>query len=143
MKRCLADVNVFLALLVEDHEHHPTAMSWFNRLEPGEVHLCRFVQLGLVRLMGNRTVMGGKAVSASVAWDLIAGLMEDERVELAAEPALIDTVLPKMFRYSVPTNKLVSDGYLAAFAIAASLRLVTFDNGFEQFHGIDLQRLHA
>jgi toxin-antitoxin system PIN domain toxin len=139
MKRCLADVNVFFPLLVEDHEHHPKAMYWFDSLEPGEAHLCRFVQLGLVRLMGNRTVMGGKAISASAAWDLIVGLMEDERVEFAAEPALIDTVLPKMFRYSEPTNRLVSDAYLAAFSIAAQMRLVTFDKGFEQFREIDLQ----
>ena len=91
--------------------------------------------------MGNRAVMGGKAISASAAWDRTVELMEDERIEFVTEPALIDTLIPKMYHYPVPTQKLVSDGYVAAFAIAVSLRLVTFDKGFEQFSGLDLQLL--
>jgi predicted nucleic acid-binding protein len=43
--------------------------------------------------------------------------------------------------YPVPTNKFVADAYLAAFAIAASMRLTTFDSGFEQFRGLELQLL--
>jgi hypothetical protein len=44
-------------------------------------------------------------------------------------------------RYSVPANKLVGDAYLAAFSIAAQMRLATIDKGFEQFRGVDLQLL--
>jgi toxin-antitoxin system PIN domain toxin len=141
MKRCLADVNVLLPLLVRHHEHNESALRWFDGLEAGEAVLCRFVQLALIRLLGNRTVIGKYAVSASAAWDLIAELMEDERLEFAAEPALIDTAFPKLLKYPVPTNKLVSDAYLAAFSIAAQMRLTTFDKGLEQFRGVDFQRL--
>jgi toxin-antitoxin system PIN domain toxin len=141
MKRCLADVNVLLALLVRHHEHNEAAAQWFDNLEAGEAILCRFVQLALIRLLGSRTVMGKYAVSALAAWNLIAELMEDERLEFAAESALIDTVLPKLLRYPVPTHKLVSDAYLAAFSLAAQMRLVTFDKGCEQFRGVDLQLL--
>ena len=141
MKRCLADVNVLLPLMVRHHEHNQTVLRWFDSLEAGEAVLCRFVQLALIRLLGNRTVMGKYAVSALAAWDLIAELMEDERLEFATEPALIDTALPKLLRYPVPTNKLVSDAYLAAFSMAGQMRLVTFDKGFEQFRGADLQIL--
>lgn len=141
MKRCLADVNVLLPLLVRHHEHHELALRWFDGLAPGEAILCRFVQLALVRLLGNRTIMGKYAVSASAAWDLIAELIEDERLEFAAESPLVDAVFPKLLRYAAPTNKLVGDAYLAAFSIAGQMRLTTVDQGFEQFRGVDLQLL--
>jgi hypothetical protein len=141
MKRCLADVNVLLALLVRHHAHHDLALRWFDGLAPGEAVLCRFVQLALVRLLGNRTIMGNYAVSASAAWDLIADLMEDERLEFMAEPPLVDAVFPKLLRYATPTNKLVGDAYLAAFSIAGEMGLTTVDKGFEQFRDVDLRLL--
>jgi len=139
MKPCLADVNVLMALLVRHHRHHETAVRWFDGLAAGEAILCRYVQLALIRLLGNRTIMAEYAVSASVAWSLIEELMGDERMEFAPEPAFVDSVLPKLFRYSVPANKLVGDAYLAAFAIAGQMRLATFDRGFEQFDAVDLE----
>ena len=141
MKPCLADVNVLFALLVRHHEHHKTALRWFDNLVAGEAALCRFVQLALVRLLCNRTVMGEYAVSASAAWHLILELTDDERLEFAVEPAHFDPVFPEMLKYTVPTNKLVADAYLAAFSIAAKIRLVTFDKGFSQFRGVDLELL--
>jgi hypothetical protein len=141
MKQCLADVNVLLPLLVRHHEHHEIALRWFEGLHAGEAVLCRFVQLALIRLLGNRTIMREFVLSAAAAWQLIEDLMEDERLEFAAEPAPLDSAFPRLLTYSVPTNKLVSDAYLAAFAIAGTLRLATFDSGFEQFRGLDLELL--
>jgi uncharacterized protein len=141
MKPCLADVCVLLPLLVRHHEHHDLALDWFDGLAAGEAVLCRFVQLALVRLLANRTIMGEYVLSASAAWDLIAKLMEDERMDFAAEPALISTVLPKLLRYPAPTNKLVGDAYLAAFSIAGQMRLATVDAGFTQFRDVDLHLL--
>ncbi len=142
MKRCLADVNVLLPLLVRHHEHHELALRWFEALMPEEAVLCRVVQLALVRLLGNRTIMGEYAVSASTAWDLIAELAEDERIEFAPEPLLVDTVFPQLLKYRAPTNKLVGDAFLAAFSIAGQMRLTTVDKGFEQFRDVDLQLLN-
>ena len=141
MKPCLADVNVLLPLLVRHHEHHEMVLRWFDGLAAGEAVLCRFVQLALVRLLGNRTIMADYVISAATAWDLIAELMEDERMEFAAEPALLDTILPKLLRYPAPANKLVGDAYLAAFSIAGQMRLTTVDQGFGQFRGVDLKLL--
>ena len=141
MKPCLADVNVLLPLLVRHHEHHQLTLRWFEGLGAGEVLLCRMVQLALVRLLGNRTIMGKYAVSAPVAWGLITELLEDERLEFVAEPAKFDAEYPKLLRYPVPTSKLVGDAYLAAFSIAGQLRLTTVDKGFQQFRGVDLELL--
>ena len=143
MKQCLVDVNVLLALIVARHQHHSLAREWFDRLSAGDAALCRFVQLALIRLLGNRTVMGDDAVSAAVAWGIIAELLADERIDFIAEPPLIDSILPELFRYPTPTNKLVSDAYLASFAMAASLRMVTMDRGFRQFEGLKVDLLPA
>ena len=143
MKPCLADVNVWLALLAARHVHHHAAREWFDTLAAGEGGICRFVQLALIRLLGNHAVMGADAVSAAAAWDVIARLLEDERVEMLAEPPGIDAILHELFRYPVPTSKLVGDAWLAAFAISAGRTIVTVDRGFQQFRGLKLKLLDA
>jgi predicted nucleic acid-binding protein len=113
----------------------------FDGLEVGEAGLCRIVQLALVRLLGNPSIMGVHAVSASAAWNLIESLVEDERVDFIPELLRVDSVLPNLLNYEIPTGKLVTDAYLAAFAITASRRLVTLDRGFRQFRGLDVDLL--
>jgi toxin-antitoxin system PIN domain toxin len=137
-RACLADVNVLLALLVTHHEHHKVAFKWFDRLGAGEAGLCRWVQLALVRLLGNRHIMGEYATSALEAWALTEELQQDERVYFLAEPAAAHTIFPSLLHYSVPTVKLVGDAWLAAQAVAARTRLVTLDSGFRQFKGLDV-----
>jgi len=141
MQRCLVDVNLLLPLVVRHHEHHRAALRWFDNLAPGEALICRFVQLAFIRLLGNRHVMADHAISAASAWSLLEELMEDERMELVPEPARLAVEFPKLLRYPTPANKLVADAYLAAFSLSAEIRLTTFDAGFQQFRGIDLELL--
>jgi toxin-antitoxin system PIN domain toxin len=141
MKPCLGDVNVFLALLVSHHDHHNLAREWFDDLSAGEAGLCRIVQLSLVRLLGNRSVMGPYTVPAGKAWATIQELLEDERVEFVAESDGLDYAFPLLLNYPMPTPKLVADAYLAAFAISARRRLVTLDAGFRQFSRLDFRVL--
>lgn len=142
MKRCLADVNVLLALLVRHHEHHKLARKWFESLAAGEVGLCRFVQLALIRLLGNSSIMGEYAVAAGAAWRLIDELLQDERLDFIAEPREFESIFPTLLNHPIPTGKLVGDAYLAAFSIASPCRLVTLDRGFRQFSGLEVELLH-
>ena len=132
-------MNVLLALVVRHHEHHETALHWFDRRDRGEIVLCRFVQVALMRLLANRTIMAAHAPSAASAWLLIEQLLADERLEFVHEPPTLDSVLPSLLRHREPTGKLVGDAYLAAPAIAGSMRVSTFDAGFEQFRGLDVE----
>jgi predicted nucleic acid-binding protein len=43
----------------------------------------------------------------------------------------------------MPASKAVNDAYLAASAIAANRRLVTFDAGFRNFKSLDLALLET
>jgi toxin-antitoxin system PIN domain toxin len=141
MRCSLVDVNVWLSLLVRRHEHHNTARRWYEALESAEAGLCRFVQLGVIRLLGNQAILGRDALSAPAAWNLMQELLEDERVEFVPEPPDIDSFLPPLLRYPVPTGKLVSDAYLAAFALSSSRRLTTLDAGYRQFRGLEVEIL--
>ncbi len=141
MKPCLVDVNVWLALLAARHVRHEAADRWFAALGVGEAGMCRIVQLAVIRLLGNCTVMGADSLPPVAAWTTVSQLMEDERVEFVTEPSGIDSILPAFFRDPVPTGKLVGDAYLAAFAISASRKIVTTDRGFRQFRGLEVDLL--
>ena len=141
MKQCLVDVNVLLALLVRQHQHHQLTRRWFDTLIRREAALCRMVHLALVRLLGNTALMGTTALSAAAAWGVVNELLEDERVEFIIEPQDLDSIMPSLLRYPIPTGKLVGDAYLAAFAIASSRRLVTLDRAFSQFRGLEVDLL--
>ncbi len=141
MKRCLADVNLLLPLLARAHPHHRAALGWFDGLQAGEAAACRLAQLAVVRLLGNPSVMGTRAMTAFSAWKLVGELLEDERMDFVPEPEPLETILPRLLRYAVPANKLVNDAYLAAFSIAGNMRLATFDTGFRQFPEVDLDLL--
>jgi len=143
MRRSLVDVNVWLSLLVPRHQHHRIARKWYDAIEHSEAGFCRFVQLGLIRLLGNRTIMGSDVVSAAAAWGFIEELLADERVEFVPEPPDLDQFFPALLRYPVPTGKLVSDAYLAAFANSRPCRLITLDTGYRQFRGLEIELLGA
>ncbi len=123
MKPCLADVNVLLALLVRQHEHHNIALQWFDRLAADEAGLCRFVQLALIRLLGNSRIMGDDAVPSGTAWRLIGELLQDERIAFIPEPAGLDSTLPPL----LAAGKSMADAYVAAFATASARSVVTLD----------------
>jgi predicted nucleic acid-binding protein len=102
------------------------------------------VQLGLIRLLGNASIMGRYRLSARVAWDLIEDeVLRDERFDFVAEPAGLTEVFPTLLKYRVPTPKLVSDAYLAAFAVASQRRVVTLDAGFAQLREVDVRVLRS
>jgi hypothetical protein len=73
----------------------------------GEAGLCRFVPLGLTRLLATRTIMDHHALSARAAWTTIETLLEDERLEFLVEPEGIDAIVPRLLPYSMPAGKLL------------------------------------
>ena len=141
MKRCLADANVFLALLAKNHRHYEGTLRWFDALEPGQAVLCRYVQLAVVRLLANKSVMGTDVVDPGTAWQLIQELCEDERVTFVPEPHQIESTMVSMLNMAQGASNIVTDAYLAAFAITGAMRITTMDRGFRQFRGLDLELL--
>lgn len=138
----LVDVNVWIALLAEDHAFHQQALDWYQEVEVGQAALCRLVQLSVVRLLGNPKVVGNP-IPASEAWQATEALLHDQRVDCIPEPLDIGQIIPTLLRHRVPTPKLVMDVYLAAFAISTRRRFVTWDHGFTQFEKLEVQLLDS
>jgi uncharacterized protein len=122
------DVNVWLALVVAGHEHHGSALRWYESTSP-HTHLffCRITQLGLLRLLTTDAVMGNGVMDQVEAWQTYDYLLQDERVTLRNEPAEVESIFREITRLRHPSPKDWGDSYLVGFADAAGFSLVTFD----------------
>ena len=124
------DINVWVALTYEGHAHHRKAATWFVTLRPDvSLVFCRLTQLGLLRLLTTKAVMGDEVMTQPHAWAAYDRWLQDPRVELADEPAEIEARFRVLTRLRQPATKDWADSYLAAFATVGQLTLVTFDRG--------------
>ena len=126
------DINVWVALTHAAHVHHGLARDWFTDLPAGaRFSFCRLTQLGLLRLLTAAAVMGDDEVlSQKEAWAVYDRWIEDRRVTMVDEPPLLERRFRALTRSRQASPKAWADAYLAAFADAAQLTLVTFDRGF-------------
>ena len=127
------DINVWVALTYDRHVHHVIARGWFEGLEPtARLFFCRLTQLGLLRLLSAEAVMGPDQVqSQQEAWKTYDRWLEDERVELLDEPGGLEAHFRGLTRSAHAAPKDWADSYLAAFALASRLTVVTFDRAFQ------------
>ncbi|MCC7087069.1 MAG: PIN domain-containing protein [Pirellulales bacterium] len=129
----LLDVNVWVALVFDHHDHHAPALSWVQTVGDETLAFCRMTQQGLLRLATNERVLREHAVTLKEAWALYDRIAADFRVSLAPEPTGLEREWRRLTQTNRPSTHLWNDAYLAAFATCAGLEIVTFDRGFEQF----------
>lgn len=135
----LLDVNVWLALVDENHVHHATAVAYWQSQAQDTMAFCRISLLGFLRLATRKGVLG-RTLTPEEAWAIVHRYLAEPGVVLLDEPAGIDEVFLRWISEpGFPTNHW-TDAYLAAFAIASGCRLVSFDAGFDRYPG--LERLH-
>jgi toxin-antitoxin system PIN domain toxin len=144
MKSYFPDVNVWIALAYEGHQHHASATAWFAKLNGGAVYFCRFTQLGLLRLLTHPSVMQEDVRSQTEAWLAYDSFLQDERVSFhnEADPEPIESAFRKLTSSSRSLSQQWPDAYLAAFARVAGLTLVTFDRGLRQMAAGNAVLLH-
>lgn len=139
--RTLCDVNFLLAICYQRHIHHPVALAWLDVQDEQSMIICRNTQLALLRLLSNPVVMGENVCSLTQAWSIYDALQADERFDFASEHEGLEVFLREFTAGGTISPKFWQDAYLAAFARAAKMRLVTFDQGFKQFQGLKLMLL--
>jgi toxin-antitoxin system PIN domain toxin len=144
MKSYFPDVNVWVALAYEGHQHHTSARAWFAQLNGGAVYFCRLTQLGLVRLLTHPTVMQEDVRSQSEAWRTYDSFFQDERIlfQAEAEAEQIESIFRRLTSGGHSSSQQWPDAYLAAFARVAGLTLVTFDRGLRQMAAANTILLH-
>jgi toxin-antitoxin system PIN domain toxin len=120
-----------VALTHAGHVHHQVARDWFESLDGDERFcFCRFTQLGLLRLLTAEAVTGDEVLRQVEAWSVYDRWMEDTRVRFVEEPPGIELRFRARTRSRQAAPKAWADAYLAAFAEASQMTLVTFDQAF-------------
>ncbi len=132
----LPDVNVWLALSFQRHEHHSTATNWFDAVPEASCAFCRLTQQGFLRLATNPKAFGKDTATLENAWQMYDDFRADPRVVFCEEPDDLEIFWRKHTKRRSFSPKLWSDAYLAAFAAGAAFELVTFDRGIAVYKGI-------
>ena len=125
------DVNVWIAMYSPGHRHYPAAMDWFNRSDGNRIAFCRITQMGFLRLLTNRHVMGTNVLTPIRAWQAFDELLGNARIFFMDEPRDLGEWRTMMHRPGTGSNGW-TDAYLAAFAIGSDFTLVSFDAGFKR-----------
>ncbi|MCA9128998.1 MAG: PIN domain-containing protein [Planctomycetales bacterium] len=133
MKNYLPDVNVWIALTFDAHSHHQTARVWLEANGAGSIGFCRTTQQGFLRIATNRKAMGDDVITLPQAWQAYDALQQDARIEFFDEPLNVESYWRSFTANENFSPKIWTDAYLAAFACAADLNLVTFDRGFGRY----------
>lgn len=111
--------------------HHEVANDWYRSLAADvRFCFCRFTQLGLLRLLTAEAVMREDVRSQAEAWRVYDSWITHGAAELLEEPPGLEPRFRALTRSRHTAPKAWADAYLAAFAQAAQVTLVTFDTGF-------------
>jgi len=122
----LLDSNVWVAAFHADHADHDAARRWVDDMDD-DLAFCRATQMAVLRHLSNPAVLGKDAVTRSRSWEIVLTLQADPRVHVLQEPV---GLVPLWMTYSKRDDRSHhrwTDDYLAAFAQAGDLELVTLD----------------
>ena len=137
----LPDLNVWLALASPTHQHHSSAVAYWEEQASQQVLFCTVTALGLVRLVMQSKLMGDAALTATEASALLDQLVQLPGVSHAQPPNEGWDVFHRLMRQADLPPRLCTDAHLAALAITNQWRLVSFDRDFQSFPGLNLLQL--
>ena len=138
----LADTNFLIALLHARHAHSERAVAWLaSHEESGSLLLCRVAQMGALRILTNPAWLKEDVLPAAAIWDALDLLLSDSRFSQVQEPARLEEEWRLLTQPFAVGRCAETDSYFAAFARAGGYRLLTFDRGFRQFEGLDVEIL--
>ena len=119
----LLDVNVLVALLVPEHEHHVLALTWFaSEAAAGGWATCTVTELGVIRVCAQ--LPGGKWSPEATA-DRLLMMTISNRGHMWWPGIVSPAVLPEV--RSAGTAKQVTDRYLLGLARRNGGQVITFD----------------
>lgn len=122
------DVNVWVALGMDGHAHHAAAKRWYETLpETGTLVFCRQTQLGLFRIFTTAAIMQKDVLTMQGCWRVFDLWVATGQVAWADEPLGLEELLRTLTVGVTVSPKIWMDAYLAAWAEAGNLTLVTFD----------------
>jgi toxin-antitoxin system PIN domain toxin len=132
----LLDVNVLVALLVPEHQHHDSAIEWFTTEGDQGWATCAVTELGVIRVCAQ--LPGGPWPPETTADRLL--LLSAASRDYEFWPDAIPPATMAEVRTAI-TAKQVTDRYLLGLARRHSGRVITFDGGLSAAGGNDVRCL--
>jgi uncharacterized protein len=143
----LLDTNVWLAAVFPAHSSHGLAKQVLAQPMPGQALVwCRATQQSFLRLVSTPTVhkaYGSAKKTNRDALDMLDALNALPQVAWREEAPGVYDLWRKLARLDSASPKVWTDAYLAAFALAGGMQLVTLDSDFKNYvsQGLDLRLL--
>lgn len=123
--RRLYDVNVLVALLHPDHEHHESAVRWSRLTGAHEWATCEITRAGFVRLSFNAAIVK-RAIHPAVALQALErNTRSPDHRFVTFDPGATELLTRILGRCQ--GHKQVTDGFLIHIATTNAARLTTFD----------------
>ena len=108
--------------------HHAVTVRWFAaQSESATFVFCRQTQMGLFRLLTTEAIVGPQVLTQDECWALYDRWVLGGKAIFLGEPLTQEMAWRPRCSANLPSPKTWADTYLAAFAQAAGLTLVTFD----------------
>jgi toxin-antitoxin system PIN domain toxin len=138
----LLDVNIWLAWAFPAHAHHRQALEAYKRATPEQpACFCRATQQGFLRVASGPAFQRSCNIIGLTNRDALAALdqiMASPAVAYREEPAGLVPLWHRLAALPSASPKVWMDAYLAAFAVAGGLQMVTLDRAFSQFAGVSV-----
>lgn len=120
----LLDVNVLIALLDENHVHHPDASTWFAAHVDEGWASCPITQNGCLRIVAHPRYPNVLRVADAIS-RLKAAIATPYHRFIPDDVSLLDDSV--IDRRHLLGHRQLTDAYLLALAVAHGARLVTLD----------------
>lgn len=131
----LLDVNVFLALLTENHIHHQLVTAWFTTPNLWWA-ICPFTEAGFIR---NATAPRLDQITVSEATAVLARMAREPGYHYVPITVGWQTLCSPFFSRLYGT-KQITDAYLLGLAVRDGLVLVTMDKAMLHLAGQEYSR---
>ncbi len=149
MLASLFDTSVWLAAIFEQHPFHRIGRQALRQATSAQPAVfCRATQQSVLRLMSTAGIAksyGEPPLTNQGALMTLDALQALPQVAWRDEPPGVFGLWRTLAALDIASPKVWMDAYLAAFAIAGGLRMVTLDRDFKNFvpQGLELALLNS
>lgn len=137
MPGALFDTNAWVATLFSSHPFHSLAQHALRTATPTDPAIfCRSTQQSFLRLASTPALLrvyGAEGLTNRDALAALDALQALPQVRVLDEPPGIVALWRTFADLATASPKVWMDAYLAAFAVAGGLRMVTLDGDFRNF----------
>jgi len=148
MPGTLVDTNVWIAAVFTTHPFHALAQAALQQATPAAPAVfCRATEQSFLRLASTPVLLkvyGAEGLTNRDALAALNALQALQQVCVREEPRGTLTLWHSLSALNRASPKVWMDAYLAAFATAGGLRLLTLDRDFKSFvpQGLKLSLLN-